>query len=333
MGRRRKTDKHLPAKVYLEHGSYYFRSPGQPRKNLGRDFSAALILYASLVSDSWSGRTLADVIDRYRGEVLPLKRSDQTKADQARQLERLRSAFGHLLPDSVTAQHCYKYADARRSKDGKPVPVAARHEITLLAHVFKYAIRWGKATANPASGLDVSERAGKRRQVMMDEVLALHALATERMQLAIELAINIGQRQGDLLKLKRSDIQGERLLHIEQGKTSAKIDMPISPVLADIIARLKALKPQLGKGAEYLLRSRNGDRYTSRGFKANWQRLMAKYLKANPDAKRFTFHDLRSVSANGAATPEEARARLGHANVATTKQFYWHGAEQATPRE
>jgi integrase len=258
------------------------------------------------------------------------ERSKQTRDEQGKQLDRLKIAFGHFLPDSVTPRHCYKYADARRSKDGKPVPVAARHEVTLLGHVFRYAIRWGLATINPATSLDVGKRTGKRRQVTMQEVESVRALAPERVQVIMDFAVSTGQRLGDILDFKRTDLTVAGLM-IDQGKTGAKIAMEITPALGEIIARAKSLKPQLGVGAEYLIRSRNGKRYTESGFKAIWQRLMRKY--AETGAKRFTFHDLRSVSADGAVTAEEARARLGHTNVSTTKRFYLRGAEKAKPRE
>src|SRR6202042_505423 len=99
--------------------------------------------------------TLGDAIDRYRTEVLPLKRSATTRADQAKQLERLKLVFGTMLPDNVTARHCYAYQDGRRGEDGKRVPIVARHEIALLRHVFTEAIRSGVATKNPADGLEV----------------------------------------------------------------------------------------------------------------------------------------------------------------------------------
>jgi integrase len=326
MGRRRRIDRHLPARMYFEHGAYYFRAPGKPRNHLGRELGVALTKYASLIGSNWSGRTLGDVIDRYRIEVLPLKRSAQTRAEQAKQLERLKIGFGHFLPDSVTAQHCYKYADARRDKAGKPVPIAARHEVSLLGHVFKKAIKWGSATGNPVREVSL-ERSKKARHVTMAEVEACRALANPRMAAAIDLAVNIGQRRGDLLKLKHSDLDEE--LHIEQGKTGAKIDMSRTAALDAIVARLKAFKPDIPN--EYLIRKRNGRPYSRHGFSSIWQRLQRKYAKAG--GQRFKFHALRSVSANGAATAEEARDRLGHASVDTTKRFYLTGAVKARPRE
>lgn len=312
--------------MYLEHGSYYFRAPRKPRTNLGRDLGDALAAYASLFAASWSGTTLGDVIDRYRLEVLPKKRSEKTRDDQAKQLDRLKIGFGHFLPDNMTAKHCYKYADARRSKDGERVPVAARHEIGLLRHVFSKAIEWGVTDRNPVRDVRLARNTEKRRQILMTEVEALKAVANSRMAAAIDLAVSIGQRRGDLLTLKHKDLDDE--LHIQQSKTGAAIDMERSADFDAIVARLKAFKPDIPN--EHLIRKRNGRPYTANGFSSNWQRLMRKHLKAG--GQHFTFHDLRSVSADGADTVEEAQARLGHASPETTKRFYWKNATKAKPR-
>ena len=98
--------------------------------------------------------------------------------------------------------------------------------------------------------------------------------------------------------------------------------------LRAIVARAKALRPQIP--CEYLIRNAKGKRYTDAGFSAIWQRLMTKHVNAG--GERFSFHDLRSVSADGAATAEEARDRLGHTSVETTKRHYLRGARRAKPR-
>lgn len=101
-----------------------------------------------------------------------------------------------------------------------------------------------------------------------------------------------------------------------------------SDELRGIVDRAKRLPPQIP--GEYLIRKRNGRPYSARDFSAIWQRVMAKHVKAG--GQRFSFHDLRSVSADGAATAEEAQARLGHASVATTKRHYLRGLIRAKPR-
>ncbi len=79
-----------------------------------------------------------------------------------------------------------------------------------------------------------------------------------------------------------------------------------------------------------LIRKRNGKPYSGVGFSAIWQRLMRKHVAAG--GERFSFHDLRSVSADGAATLEEARDRLGHASSETTQRHYRRGVTKAKPR-
>src|SRR5450755_1856983 len=185
MGRRRKQDTHLPKRMYMRRGAYYFCHPKSNEwQPLGRDIATAFAEYGKLVSDQWSGHNLGDAIDRYRTEVLPLKRSATTRADQAKQLDRLKLAFGIMIPDNVTARHCYAYQDGRRGEDGRRVPVAARHEIALLRHVFTKAIRWGIAIKNPADGLELGPRSPKRSQVTLDQVEAVKAIANERMRAA-----------------------------------------------------------------------------------------------------------------------------------------------------
>jgi integrase len=331
MGRKRKTERHLPQRVYLVHGAYYFRPKVGAAVRLGANIGEALAKHAALIGHAWAVRTMGDVIDRYRAEVLPLKGSAQTRSDQARQLTRLKKSFGDMLPDNITAQHCYRYFDARRGVSGEPIPTTARHEISLLGHVFAKAIRWGAACSNPARDLDLGPRAPKREQVTLEHVEALKRHCNERLTLAIDLAVSTGQRQGDLLGLKREAVTKEGLL-VRQSKTKARVLLAWTPDLEAIIARCKAMEPQLP--GEYLLRQgqgpKRGQRYTSKGFQAIWKRAMAKHVAA--DGVRFTFHDLRSVSADGAATAEEARDRLGHADVATTKRHYLRGVTKARPR-
>jgi integrase len=326
MGRRRKRDKHLPQRVYLDHGTYWFRPKEGKQVNLGRDLADALTRYASIIGARWAGRTLGDVIDRYRLEVLPRKRSARTREDEGKSLGRLKAVFGHMLPDSVAAQALYRYMDTRRSKAGKAVPVAARHEIALLGHVFSKAIRWGVAGTNPVRGMDFGDRSAKRAQVRIEQVEALKALAGARLSVAIDLAVSTGQRRGDLLTLRREQLTDQGIV-FRQSKTGAGVLIEWSEDLRAIVDRAKALAPQVP--GEYLIRTRRGKPYSAAGFSANWQRVMTKHVKSG--GQRFSFHDLRSVSADSAATAEEARDRLGHASVETTKRHYLRGITRAKP--
>jgi integrase len=320
MARHRTRDRHLPARVYLRRGVYYFDSPVLKKWiPLGRDIAEALAKYGQLIGGNWRGRTVGDTIDRYRNEVLPLKRSAQTRTDQAKELQRLKAVFGDMLHDSVTTQHCYRYVDCRRDKEGNPVPTAARHEISLLGHVFSKAIRWGVATVNPVRAMEKASRNVRLRYVTDAEYEAVRALAGERLALAMDLARMTGQRRGDLLSLRREQLLEDGIV-FRQSKTDAGVLIEWTDELRAAVARSKAMNPQIP--GLYLLRTQGGKRYSARGFSAMWQRLMTKALKKQVIAERFTFHDLRRKAGSDKPTLEEARDLLGHRDTSTTRRFY-----------
>lgn len=305
--------------MYLKHGAYYFANPATSSwEPLGKDLGAALAAYAMRIGGVWSGRTLGDVIDRYRAEVLPLKRAATTRTFETRQLGLLRGVFGDMLPDSVTAQHCYRYMDGRRGKTGKPVPSAARHEIKLLGHVFTKAIRWGVATINPVRTLEHDVKARMKRYVTNEEFAAVWDRSTERMRVAMDLALLTGLRRGDLLALTRACLTDDGIA-VQTSKTGAGLLILWTTALREAVERAKRLKPQVP--GTYLLRTREGHPYSAAGFAANWKRTMAKAV-AQAEIEPFTFHDLRRKSASDSESVTEAQARLGHSSEAVTRQFY-----------
>ncbi len=233
-----------------------------------------------------------------------------------------------MLPDNVTARHCYAYQDGRRGEDGRRVPATTRHEISLLGHVFAKAIRWGVASQNPARGLDLGPGSPRRAQVTLAQVESVKSLASERMRIAIDLAVCTGQRRGDLLSLKREQLTDEGII-FRQSKTGAGVLIVWSHDLQAIVARAKALSPQIP--ADYLIRKRDGRPYTEDGFSAIWQRLMAKHVKAG--GTRFSFHDLRSVSADGAAATNFACGEvveLPCLSVGSSNSMPFYGSRQST---
>jgi integrase len=205
----------------------------------------------------------------------------------------------------------------------------------LLGHVFAKAIRWAAATVNPVRTLERTPNGKRARYVTDAEYDAVYALADERMRIAMDLALLTGQRRGDLLSLTRAQFTDEGIV-FNPSKTGAGVLVEWTDELRRIIDhRAKALKPQVP--GEYLLRKRNGRRYTAWGFSARWQRLMDKATKPGKNGEapvlgeRFTFHDLRAKCASDKDGLEEAAALLGHANSQTTKSVYRRKMPRATP--
>lgn len=327
MGRRRRHDKHLPQRMYCRRGAYYFDNPKTGKwEPLGKDLGPAIAKYGALIGDQWSGRTLGDVIDRYRTQVLPLKRSVANFATQTLQLDRLKRVFGDMLPDSITAPDCYKYLDGRRNKDGKPVPAAARAEISLLRHVLSKAIRWGISTTNVVRNLELGEKSRRTRYVTDEEFDQVYALASPRLQIAMDLALLTGQRRGDLMALKHADCGPDGIV-FHQGKTGAGVLVEWSEELRAVVERAKKLKPDIPR--EYVIRTESGKGYTPKGFGANWTKLMNRAVAKG--VLRYTYHDLRAKCASDKERLDEAQALLGHASSATTKSIYKRNLTRARP--
>ena len=65
MGRKRRTDKHLPQRMYLRSGTFYFVEYDTNRwVNLGRDYIKAMGEYARLRGPSGPISTMNDLITR-----------------------------------------------------------------------------------------------------------------------------------------------------------------------------------------------------------------------------------------------------------------------------
>src|SRR5689334_5174060 len=93
MGRHKTRDKHLPALVSLEAGTYYFRRGKEPRVNLGRDFADAMRRYGELLGER-PFATFGNVCDKYIQSIEFTTRGKRTRTDYLRYLVPIRAVFG-----------------------------------------------------------------------------------------------------------------------------------------------------------------------------------------------------------------------------------------------
>lgn len=320
MGRRRKHNLHLPRGMSLERGAYYLRTAAK-RTPLGRDFAAAMALYGRLMHAHWQGTTVGDILKRYLAEVTPLKRSETTQADERRAIARLAAVFGEMRPSELTAQHAYQFLDRRRA-----TPIAGRHEIALLRAALNKAIRWGAIDRNPIAGVELPAVPRRTRYVTDAELAAARKLASERLRVAIDLAYLTGLRQGDVLGLTRANLTDEGI-EVTASKTGKAAVITWTDELREVVKRAKALPPQLP--GQWLVRTRQGERYTPSGFASLWQALMRR-VKAS-GGEPFQFKDIRAKTASDSASLTEASERLQHSTTAITSARYMRRAARIKP--
>lgn len=317
MGRTRKNRKDLPQRVYVRRGAYYFVDTLGRWHPLGREFTAAMIEYAKINSQTSPITTLSGVMDRYQREVLP-KKAKATQRQYLRALGLLRAVFGAMRPDDVTPPHLYGYMD-RRPK------IAANREIKgVLSAVYQSALRWGVASSNPCRLVERGEELPRTRYVTDHEYAAIHTIMPAAIQCAMDIAITTGLRQGDILKLKMGNWTDDGLL-VRTGKTGKVLLFGRTHELTESIERCRALPSTISTLA--LIHTYDGQPYTSDGFRAIWGRRMRQAVADGLISERFTFHDLRAKV--GSETTDDKM--LGHQNPATKRRHYERAPVKVTP--
>jgi integrase len=308
MGRQRKKPSSLPKRVYKKGPSYYYVTPDNRWLCLGKTEPDMLRSLASIHEDRPTG--LAAVIDRYIAEVLP-KKSASTRKVQAQQIERLRRAFGKMEPGAIRPVHVAQYHDKR----GRASPIAANRELALMSHLMRFAVRIGRCDTNPCETIQRHPESPRDRYVTNDEYNAVWIAAAPHLRVLMDLAFLTGQRQGDLVKLTREQLQADGI-HFKQGKVGRKLIIAWSDNLRAVITAAGELSAIVN--TTYVICSRKGQPYTSSGIQSAWQKLMRRCIAEGILSERFTFHDLRAK----AGTDDADGRLLGHMDERTLKRVY-----------
>ena len=349
MGRRRKTDKHLPQRVYHEHGRYWYR-PKRPFAALP-GWKARIDLGATLV-EMYDGlkkiaetsaplRTMAPLIDRYLLEALPTL-APRTQFDYRRYIERMRPALNECVPSELTAGDIF---DIRATIALDSGVVQANRHVSCLSAIFREALGWRAVTINPCHGLKRIREAPRTRYVHDHEFTSIYRIGSPIIQVMMDLATITGQREGDLLRLPNRDptVYLDEGIVFRPGKskrrhprhgamveTAKTVVVEWSPELRDVIERARKLGPDIRKT---LICNQQGQAFSESGFRSNWHRLIQTGLKGRKTkngafilepvlSESFTFHDLRAKSGSDAENVQEANDRLAHDDLRTTQVVY-----------
>lgn len=247
----------------------------------------------------------------------------RTHRDYSRHLEHLRTDFGHVLADDLTPRMLSEWMDVPKGK------IQRNRSLAVLSAVYQKAVRkYFLAKTNPCREVDRHESRPRDRYITDEEYAQVKALAPLRVQLAMELALLTGQRQGDIIGMKWTQIQ-DMAIQIRQGKTGKKLAIDITPAVEAVLDRCWQL-PHGGKdGGEFVITRKPGGKYTSEGFRACWQRVHQKWKRLGREP--LTFHDLRAKSASDSGSLENAMQRLGHTSMAMTRRVYDRGIRHVAP--
>ena len=319
VGKTRKTNKHLPRRMYEKHGAFWYVDRLNKWHPLGKDYAAALVRYAALV-DEVGTDTIDELITKYIKEVFPSLAAASRKS-RLRDFKNVRKVFGAMAPGDVKPSHAWTHFNERGKHQG------ARHEIRALSAVLGWAGKWGAIDVNPLHDIGFPTFKPRDRYVTDEEFMKVRAVAHPMVRFAMNIALITGSRQTDILNLDRKQVAAGRL-KVQQSKTKKTVFFPVAGSLEENIAQALAMPPQV---RQFIIANRKGKPYTESGFQTQWKRAMTKAFPALED--RFMFRDLRAKSISDADTLEEARIRAGHADSRITQQVYRRLPEVATVQD
>lgn len=255
--------------------------------------------------------TVNDILTRFQQDYVPTL-SPRTQRDYARHVRDLRRHFGHFNADDLKARDFRDFMDVRKGK------IQRNKQLAVLSCAYGEAVgRWYIAERNPCRDVKRHPSRPRDREVTDEEFAGFMATVPSRMKLAMELSVLTGQRQGDILSLRWTQV--DRVLgkiRFKQAKTGKRLAVRITPAVDEILNRCELM----ALPGEYVIRRRDGERYTSDGFRAIWQRYQRRWAKAGHE--RFTYHDLRARAAAKCKTIEDAMVLLGHQNISMTRRVY-----------
>lgn len=323
MGRKRSSYHHLPAKMYLKCGSYYFVDASAKWTNLGRNYSDAIRKYADLIEvKNTNIITISDLIDRYMIEVSPAKAA-KTHQGHLYQAPFLKAALGHIKVVDLRSQDVHDYQVAR----GVDASVQTNRERALLSHMITKAIEWGLVSTNVCRGVFKFEENPGSRYITDDEYLAFRSFAGDFISAYMDFKLLTGLRQTDILNLREENLTTQGI-SLVVSKTKTPLIIKWSDDLRVSIENiLRINRPRNG----VVFRTQKGTAYTGSGFSTNWQKKMRLALDLGILEERFTERDIRAKTGSDSKGLIQASRLLGHTSTVVTKKHYRRKAEIVDP--
>lgn len=265
--------------------------------------------------------TVNEILDKFEAEYIPTL-GERTQKDYAYHVRTLRQWFGHRIANELKPRDFRQFmAVIGRGK------IQRNRQLAVLSCAFSLAVgMWWMMDTNPCRDVRRHPSKPRTRYVTDEEFNSFRSSLPKRLQLAMDLALLTGQRQGDILRLHWGQVDRTAgLIRIQQSKTGKRLGIRITPAVAEVLEHCASL----GEPGDTVIRKRNGSAYTSEGFRAIWQRYQRAWIARGN--LRFTFHDLRAKSASDSKTIDDAYQRLGHQSIQMTRRAYDRGVREVDP--
>ena len=208
----------------------------------------------------------------------------RTRRDYIKQIKRIERAFGDFPIKALDDPRSKAVFLEWRDRLAQTSLRQADYAYGTLARILSWAHDRGLIAKNPCAKGGKLYHGSRVHKIWDDEDVARFLrTAPPYLRLAMLLAINTGQRQGDLLKLPWSSYDG-KVIKLRQGKTGVYVSIPVADAL-------KAALDAAPRRSPIMLTNSDGKPWSESGFQGAWGKATTR-----AGIRGLTFHDLRGTA-------------------------------------
>lgn len=292
-----------------------------------------------------AGKTLKDVIERYKSDLLP-GRTPDSQVTESSYLNYWEAALGHyalvyLTPDLIREKLVeleQEPVDRRKDKSKPretPAPVRSRrtvkHYRDALERILGQAVKWNWIGHSPMEAVTpITKIKDSRDRFLSDDerqalLKSCRESSCKHLYPIVLLALSTGARKGEILGLRLDDVDMDRRRAVfrdtKNGETrSMSIVDAVYDLLVGHIRDVNAFYDERDtpKRGRWLFPSKNGQNPLD--VRRPWEEALAA-----AGVEDFRFHDLRHSTAsylamNGASLVEIAEV-LGHKTLQMVRRY------------
>ena len=172
MGRAKRKHRHLPPRMRLAHGAFFYadsRGGRKPKVMLGKTYADAIVKYAQLEAAVANRRDFTALATRYMAEA-PM--ADSTRIVRRTLIKPLLRVFGAVMPGDIEQIDAYTYMDERKK-------AVSRQEVVLLSSILTWGVRKGFLSLNALHGIKLDKVERRKRYLTDAELAAILEAAPE----------------------------------------------------------------------------------------------------------------------------------------------------------
>lgn len=261
-------------------------------------------------------RTVKGLIQKYVSDPGWPELAYNTRKSYGRHFKYLEKVAGHVDPATLKTADIYEMRDALRD-----TPTDANRKIGALSTLLNYGRRIGWVDRNVAEKIEkLKGKRPEREPWPADKIAAFRKAADPLPRLIFEMLLGTGQRIGDVLKMRWSDIE-DGGIWVRQQKTGQGIFVPLTDALAEAIDRTS-------RQGETIIAQPNG-----KPVSYSFAHKLVMEVRVKIGGEAWDMHSLRhSAAAEIAGLPgltiEHVMAITGH----TSEQMARHYSRRADMR-